>query len=543
MSQSNNIDEKNENDLEKRSLDENLDMDQCLEYVNPKGKYQYILFLILLGQGIIGSFIFVGGPYFFEDPIFICQDGSKCKQVDACKQKNFQILESSNNTFTKQFELYCDRQYLKNLSLSFIFIGSLFGTFFFSFLSDLKGRRLPMIISWAFSLMGIGILAFSQNVAMIFIGQFFGGFGIYPASTLAFIILSEQSIGKFRKVTTGFLLLGFTISEGILNLLGYLFNNNWQILIRYWFFIPMILLQSTMFYIIESPRFYLNKDKHKVVSCLNKIAVRNAKNSYYSQQKLTKEQIDFNKYSLVKKKGTYSYFTLFKYKSTKWVTIACSIQKFLMIFVNYGAQFSVSDFGFSIYINATIGFSAELLSYAFLVKVLNQFKRKPSALFFQILSSLFCLLFIAFPIPDSCVDSNCYQKFMQIILYFLSRISITAYFVIISAYFPELYPTSVRSLGLGFIRATGISGSILSSFAISWSKDLGISPLVSFGIIGSLGIIFGFYLPETQNLPLKDEISEIKYYKDSILDIDEKQNVSKESHIFNNYKNGDDQDD
>ncbi|KAL4460476.1 hypothetical protein ABPG74_000227 [Tetrahymena malaccensis] len=515
-------------------------MDQCLEYVNPKGKYQYLLFLILIAQAVIGSFIFIGGPYFFEDPIFICQGDSKCKQEEACKQKNFQISESSNNTFTKQFELYCDRQYLKNLSLSFIFIGSLFGTFFFSFLSDLKGRRLPMIISWAFSVLGVGILAFSQNVAMIFVGQFFGGFGIYPASTLGFIILSEQSIGKFRKITTGFLLLGFTISEGVFNLLAYLFNNNWQILIRYWFFIPMILLQPTMFYIIESPRFYLNKDKSKVVSCLNKIGARNEKKSQQAEIKLTQEQIDFNKYSLIKKKETYSYFTLFKYKSTKWVTIACSIQKFLMIFVNYGAQFSVSDFGFSIYINATIGFSAELLSYIFLAKVLNSFKRKPSALFFQILSSLFCLLFIAFPIPDSCVDSNCYQKFMQIFLYFLSRISITAYFVIISAYFPELYPTSVRSLGLGFIRGTGISGSILSSFAISWSKDLGISPLVSFGIIGSLGIIFGFYLPETQNLPLKDEISEIKYYKDSLLDLDEKQNVSKESHIFNNYKNGDD---
>ncbi|KAL4512777.1 hypothetical protein ABPG72_017462 [Tetrahymena utriculariae] len=112
--------------------------------------------------------------------------------------------------------------------------------------------------------------------------------------------------------------------------------------------------------------------------------------------------------------------------------------------------------------------------------------------------------------------------------------SINSYFVVISTYFPELYPTSVRSLGVGFIRATGISGSILSSFAISWSKEIGIFPLVSFGIIGSFGIIFGFYLPETQNQPLQDEIIEIKYQKNSLLVVDGNKTVSKTSEIFNN---------
>ncbi|KAL4481625.1 hypothetical protein ABPG74_007714 [Tetrahymena malaccensis] len=507
-------------------------MDQCLEYVNPKGKYQLILFSILLFQGIVGSFVFVGGPYFFQDPIFICQDGSDCSQEDACKQGNYTISDSSNHTLTLQFDLYCDRQYLKNLSLSFIFIGSLCGTFFFSFLSDLKGRKLPIIISWAVSVLGIGILAFSQNVAMIFVGQFLGGFGIYPASTLAFIIMSEQSTGNFRKVATGYLLLGYTLSEGTINLLGFLFNNDWKILIRYWLFIPAIILWFPLFYLIESPRFYLNKDKEKLVSCLNQIGTRNVKK--FDQLQLTKEKIDFQKYSLIKKKEVYSYLTLFKYKSTRWITIACSIQKFLMIFVNYGTQFSLSDFGFNIYINATIGCLAELVCFGFLVKVLNSFKRKPSALFFQILSSIFCLLFIAFPIPDSCKNSSCYQKYVQILLFLLSKMSINSYFVVISTYFPELYPTSVRSLGVGFIRATGISGSILSSFAISWSKEIGISPLVSFGIIGSFGIIFGFFLPETQNLPLEDEIIEIKYQKNSLLVEDDNQAVSKTSDTFNN---------
>ncbi|KAL4459389.1 hypothetical protein ABPG74_018002 [Tetrahymena malaccensis] len=491
-------------------------MDQCLEFVNPKGRYQTILFFILLAQGIFGSFVFVGGPYYFEDPIFICQDGQKCKQEDACNQGDFLISSESNQTLSLKFQLYCDHQYLKNLSLSFVFVGSFFGQFFFSFLSDLKGRRLPMILSWIFGVLGSAILAFSENVAMVLAGQFLCGFGIYPSTTIAFIIMSEQSIGKFRKITTGFLLLGYSLSQGVINLIGFVFDNNWVILIRYWLLISMILLQFTNFYIIESPRFYLNKDKQKLVDCLNAISIRNKNNK--SMQILSQEQIDFSKYSLVNKKQVYSYLTLFKFKSTRWVTILCSFQRFLMVFFNYGAQFSVSYFGFNIYINATIGFSAELLSFLFLAKVLNTCKRKPSLLIFQFLSSLFCLLFIAFPISESCKEGTCYQKFIQIILYFLSRISITSYFVVVGSYFPELYPTSVRSLGVGFIRGVGISGSILSSFVITWSKNLGISPLVSFGVIGSFAVIPTLFLPETLNKPLNDEIDEIKHKNGLLLE-------------------------
>ena len=55
---------------------------------------------------------------------------------------------------------------------------------------------------------------------------------------------------------------------------------------------------------------------------------------------------------------------------------------------------------------------------------------------------------------------------MQIIFYALGRFTSNIFFVIIAVYFPELFPTQVRGLCVGFIRAVGITGSILSPYIV-----------------------------------------------------------------------------
>ena len=61
-------------------------------------------------------------------------------------------------------------------------------------------------------------------------------------------------------MTTALVLVGYTMSELVFDLLAYLFDDNWRDLILYFTMIPMIILNIPNFFLIESPRFYINKD-------------------------------------------------------------------------------------------------------------------------------------------------------------------------------------------------------------------------------------------------------------------------------------------
>ena len=88
-------------------------------------------------------------------------------------------------------------------------------------------------------------------------------------------------------------------------------------------------------------------------------------------------------------------------------------------------------------------------------------------------------------------------------------------------YLSELFPTVVRSLALGIISAGGTIGKIYliitlhigstaSPFVVSFSKNLGLNPLIILGLIGVIGTISTFPLKETYGKQLEDEIDEEK---------------------------------
>ena len=58
--------------------------------------------------------------------------------------------------------------------------------------------------------------------------MFLGGMGIYPSNTVSFVILSEQSTGTFRAITTGFALLGYCLCEFLMAVVAYACDNDWR---------------------------------------------------------------------------------------------------------------------------------------------------------------------------------------------------------------------------------------------------------------------------------------------------------------------------
>jgi len=84
-------------------------------------------------------------------------------------------------------------------------------------------------------------------------------------------------------------------------------------------------------------------------------------------------------------------------------------------------------------------------------------------------------------------------------------------------YIPELFPTPVRAQAMSLISAAGTVGSIMCPFLISFSRKIGVSPLIALGVVGLAGVVAALPLKETLHLPLQDKIEEDNVQLDLVL--------------------------
>ena len=70
-------------------------------------------------------------------------------------------------------------------------MGAFIGTVISAITSERYGRKWTLIVAWFISTGGTVIIASSISIEMVMVGMFFAGMGVYPASTVIYIILSE----------------------------------------------------------------------------------------------------------------------------------------------------------------------------------------------------------------------------------------------------------------------------------------------------------------------------------------------------------------
>ena len=103
------------------------------------------------------------------------------------------------NPITREFKLYCENKIYSTTLASSVYLGSFLGFFIFPYIADRNGRKIALVISWIFTTLGTILPASSVNYTMLLISTFITGFGILPAVTIHYSLLSEHSSGKFRQ--------------------------------------------------------------------------------------------------------------------------------------------------------------------------------------------------------------------------------------------------------------------------------------------------------------------------------------------------------
>ncbi|KAL4449171.1 hypothetical protein ABPG74_015553 [Tetrahymena malaccensis] len=505
-------------------------IDKALEYVGDNSRFQKGVINILSITWMLFSFMIMGQPFLFQEPVFKCKfsetdtDLKECSFQQACKAHYKEIdMEQSSDSVTLDFELYCDRQYLIGVCGSIFFAGNAISGFIFPPLSNKKGRKFALCLSILLAGVSIILCAFSHNIVQFMIMFFFCGVGLNGFETISLVYVSEISAEKFRNYSTISLGCAWSIAQILYGFITY-YINSWRYQCIFLMGIPfLILFWIARGYLLETPRYLVSKSRFADArAVLNIICHRNKKpqfqyklegeveeENYYTSAYETPEE-KYSSYYNYQQQNNYGYLDLFRYPSIRITTLYLVIFWSFRYMIYYGQSLSLSSLGAEMHSNLTLTAISETVAILMSAPIKLKMKRKPSLFWFSLITALCCISLIFLNIPENCYldQQACIQKGLIVFSAMGIRFGISVFGGILMTYTSERYPTVVRSLGYGICIASGKIITIFVPLIVVFVQSYNLNPLAFFGFIGIGAAILCRFITETFGQPLQDQLEE-----------------------------------
>ncbi|CAB1429886.1 unnamed protein product [Pleuronectes platessa] len=381
--------------------------------------------------------------------------------TEECVDGWFYSTERYTATIVSEWDLVCDNAWKVPFSTSLFFVGALFGSFISGHLSDRFGRKPVFFFTLVFTPVTALIQATSFSWVMFCFFNCLKGVGMI-SNYLTSLILGAEMLSDSARVSYTFLghSLGYGLGYALLPLFAY-FIRGWRMLLVA-SAIPGLLLVPTWWLIPESPRWLLQKGRVDEAE----LVIRNAA----KRNRVAVPEVLF-------KAGEMSVAMVF-----------------------HGLALNTSNLNGNIYLNCFIYAAIDIVMYIATWLLVNRAPR-PIVLFS---SMMFCgiMLLIIMLVPDD-------MHLMFQVLGLLGRIGVSAAYSFMFLFFPELFPTVVRTMGVG-VNSTGARlGTILSPYVIYLGVFSKILPYLIFGTFSIIAAVFSMLLPDTRNCQLLDLISQL----------------------------------
>ncbi|XP_030850525.1 organic cation transporter protein [Strongylocentrotus purpuratus] len=396
------------------------------------------------------------------------------------------------SSLIQEFNLVCDDANLDSLAQSLFFLGVLIGSLFFGTLADSFGRRKTLFIALALQIAaGIGV-AFAPSYWWFASLRVIVGIANMGVFLLCFVIGTEM-VGPNRRTVAGMSIqIAFSGGYIILSLFAYF--------IRDWFTLQLVItLPALLFFgfypfLPESPRWLICKGRtEEATKIIQKAADTNKKqlpDPIFSPEELKEQQEALNA-----KQATV--IVLFRTPNLRIRTINCMFNWFVNTMVYYGLSLSTSDLGSNDYIAFFISGAVEIPAVITGIFAIDYFGRKWSTFGYMIFGGVACLCTIFTP-PGPWATT----------IAMLGKFGITASFAIIYVFSAELFPTPVRSAGVGLCSMCARVAGILSPYVLLLSDYWEPLPVLIFGILSITAGILILFLPETLGAQLPQTIEE-----------------------------------
>ncbi|XP_036364376.1 organic cation transporter protein-like isoform X2 [Octopus sinensis] len=420
------------------------------------------------------------------------------------------------STIVSEFDLTCDRDWMRNIAFSIMFAGFMLGNLLFGVLSDKFGRFKTFCVADSLLICCALAKIYAPNYIVFIIFYFAEGIGLSGTYIVLYTILIECVSQKYRSHLNFIMHTFFAVGEIILAGVAYVLRK-WHHLL-YATTIPHILFVIiALKYLPESPRWLLNEGRfERAEESFNRIARTNKKDNEDMIKLIRKLQRDAESKSefngkiietvnhgnnrKTKDKTYYTAIDLLKKPRRAMISINLWFNWFVNAMIYYGVTLNSIDMSGSRYLNfllmSAVEIPATILGY-FMFKWFGH--RKPLCLF---------LVFGGI----NCIVANFVAKvsfWFPLILTVLGKLGTTAAFDGVFLTSAELFPTVVRNNGLSTSVSFSRIGALLSPVILGLSVYGFWIPLTTYGLLGIAAGLLILLLPEMKDACLLQTLEDM----------------------------------
>ncbi|EDW91444.1 organic cation transporter protein [Drosophila yakuba] len=469
--------------------------DPIISQIGDFRRYQLFFFLIVVlckfgtGWHTLGH-IFLAAP----TPLSCRTENVTDPCSDKCSETEFDksVFES---TIITEWDLTCESKRLASLSQSIVMLGILFGSILFGMFADRCGRR-PAFLTCCFMQLITGlIVCVSPYYWFYCLFRFLVAVATAGTMTTSFVLLMEIVGPKKRELVAILYQIPFNIGHASLALFAY-FIRDWR-----WFQFSITIF-SVVFVIYiwlvpESPRWLFTTGRvDKSIKILEKIAKCNKAPTETIRPEMEAAYAALAARQPVKK-GTV--VDLFRTPYMRVKTICMAINWLVVCMVYYGTAQYVSALGGNIFISNAIAAGVGIPGTCLCVLMTKYLGRKMTLLLSNGCSALGLILLACLSDQAEVVRVSCAT---------IGLFGASVTFPNVYLYGGELFPTVVRSSGVGLCSMVGRVGSIVAPLIVDLAAyGLWVAPLI-FGIFSVLAIIATIFLPETRGSPLPETLED-----------------------------------
>ncbi|XP_053312868.1 solute carrier family 22 member 15 isoform X2 [Spea bombifrons] len=487
-----------------------MEVEGALKLVGEMGVYQMYLSLLLAvllqlyvaTEAILITILGVTPPYRWEEDgpganSSLWTPAEKLGPGNQSHRGGYPLFEGNFTSIVSEWQLVGGAAYEVGAASSVYFGGVLVGVITFGQLSDRFGRKPVYVTGLALDITFSLLNALSPSIQLFLVTRFAVGVMNGGMSLVAFVLLNEYIGATYWALAGSLANLFFAVGIANFALIGY-FIRSWRLLAL------IVNIQGTGVFLLslcipESPRWlYAQGRLREAQDSLMFLGRRNCKKPCAIS--LTPRRKDPTPAANV--------LTVYRHAVLRHRTLVMMYAWFVCSLVYYGLTLSAGDLGGNVYLNLALSGLAEIPAYPLCMYLINhrRWGRRKSLAGFLCFGGLSCLVVMFFPEKKG---SGALLVLNSQMLSLLGKLSISASFNIVYIYTSELYPTSVRNLGMGVCSMFSRFGGIIAPFVPNLRYVQPSLPFIVFGVAGLSSGFLSLLLPETLRGPLPETLSDL----------------------------------
>ncbi|XP_016976584.2 organic cation transporter protein [Drosophila rhopaloa] len=412
---------------------------------------------------------------------------------EACPDNKF-VYRDNEVTISNDFGIFCDDEWKLSMVGTINNLGQFFGIPIGGFVADRYGRSFSIALGGILgAVLGV-IRSFSPSYAWFLVFEFLDNMTSSTLYSTCFVIGIELVGPKRRVLACSVITVFYAVGEVGLAMAAKAFPN-WRILLRITY-MPSLILLAYFWILPESVRWLLSQGKEERAKNILRRAA--SVNKRELPESMLDKLVLANRDKL--QQSSESRFPIREaFKNFKWRIANCSFCWIIHVLVYYGLSLNVVLLDGNKYNNFAYVALVEIPGFFMPLVIMDRFGRRYSLCGLMLTSGLCCI---------GTIFAGADQPVLQLVLFLVGKLTITASFQVLYFFASEIYPTNLRNSLLSFCSMMGRFGSMLAPQTPLLAKYYASAPAMLFAGAAIVSGLLTLFFPETTNVVLPTTVQE-----------------------------------